>query len=76
SCDEASVAKVRAFMGAGQEAKQLLGDGCSREELRQRASAAGRRKLWDGWCGHLSPASSRGGRRGGGAAWGMRLAGS
>jgi hypothetical protein len=62
SCDEASVAKVHTFMRAGQEAKRLLGAGCGREELRQRASAAGLRKLWDGWCGFLGPASSRGGR--------------
>jgi hypothetical protein len=75
SCDEASVAKVKAFIAAGQETKRLLAEGCDREELRQHASAAGQAKLWDGWCGYLGPGSSRGGRVGGGGEWGMKATG-
>ncbi|MBU0608983.1 MAG: uroporphyrinogen decarboxylase family protein [Armatimonadetes bacterium] len=75
-CDEVSVAKARAFMRAGAEAKAFLEAGGGREELRQRASAAGRETLWDGWCGFLGPNSPRGGRPGGASAWGMRCAGS
>ncbi len=74
-CDDASVVKVEAFMAAGREATRLLGEGCSREELRQRASAAGREKLWEGWCGYLGPDSSRGGRRGPAIAWGISATG-
>lgn len=62
SCQEAYHPKVRAFIAAAREAKELLDGGCSREELRQRASAAGREKLWDGWCGYLGPNSTRGGK--------------
>ena len=75
-CDEVSVAKARAFMRAGAETKAFLEAGGGREELRQRASAAGREKLWDGWCGFLGPHSPRGGRPGSASAWGMRCAGS
>lgn len=70
-CDDASVPKVQAFMRAGKEARQLLGEGCSREELRQRASEEGRRKLWEGWCGYLGARSAQAGS----AAWGMKAAG-
>lgn len=62
-CTEAGAAKVQAFIRAGEETKTLLDSGCSREELRQRASASGREKLWEGWCGYNGPKSSRGGAR-------------
>jgi len=75
SCAEASVGKVQAFIRAGQEAQRLLGAGGGREELRQRASAAGRARLWDGWCGFLGPASTRGGCRRDDAPQGMKAAG-
>lgn len=60
-CNEPHVRKVEAFLEAAADAKAALDAGCSREELRDRASAAGRAKLWEGWCGYLGPRSSRGG---------------
>jgi hypothetical protein len=73
AANETAIPKVLAFAKAGHETTQLLGEGCPREELRQRASAASRAKLWDGWCGYLGPQSSRGGRaKPGGSVWGMR----
>jgi hypothetical protein len=62
-CDEATAAKVQAFLRAGREAQELVAKGCSREAIGQRVSPEGRAKLWDGWCGFLSPRSSRGGAR-------------
>ncbi|MEN6302981.1 MAG: hypothetical protein ABFD96_09670 [Armatimonadia bacterium] len=62
-CTEANAAKVQAFIRAGKETKALLEQGCSREELGQRVSPAGREKLWDKWCGYNGPQSSRGGAR-------------
>lgn len=60
-CNQDGVAKVQAFIRAAQEAKRLIDEGVSREEIGQLVSPAGREKLWDGWCGYLSPKSSRGG---------------
>lgn len=60
-CNEECVAKVHAFIRAGKEAKRLLAEGCSREELGQRVSPEGQENLWDAWCGYASPSSSRGG---------------
>ncbi len=60
-CNQEDVAKVHAFIRAGKEAKRLLESGCTREEIGERVSPAGKEKLWDGWCGFLSPKSSRGG---------------
>ena len=75
SANEACLPQVQAFLRAGQEAKGLLEGGCSRAELRQRVSAVGQSKLWDGWCGYLGPASTRGGRGVAGRTdWGMRAA--
>lgn len=62
-CNEATVPKVQAFIRAAEEATALVAQGCSREEIAQRVSPAGREKLWGGWCGFLSPVSSRGGAR-------------
>ncbi|NDK15357.1 MAG: hypothetical protein COY42_34985 [Armatimonadetes bacterium CG_4_10_14_0_8_um_filter_66_14] len=62
-CNDAGVAKVHAFIRAGKEATRLVAEGCTREELGQRVSAAGRAKLWEGWCGYLSPESTRGGKQ-------------
>lgn len=62
-CNEETVPKVHAFIRAAKEAKQLLDDGCPREELGQKVSPEGRAKLWDQWCGFLSERSSRGGAR-------------
>ncbi len=59
-CNEDGVAKVHAFLSAAKDARQLIAAGCSREEIGQRVSAEGRRKLWDRWCGFNSPLSSRG----------------
>jgi hypothetical protein len=72
--DAASVPKVQAFIQAGKEAKSLLGSGCPRDELRQRVSPRGQQTLWDGWCGYLGGASTRGGRRAAAIPWGMRAA--
>jgi hypothetical protein len=75
TANEATVPKVQAFLRAGQEAKRLLDGGCSRMALRERVSPAGRSMLWEGWCGYLGPASTRGGRPAvGGGDWGMRVA--
>jgi hypothetical protein len=63
TCNEESVPKVHAFIGAAKEAKRLIDEGCSRQEVGQRVSPEGRAKLWDQWCGYLSPMSSRGGAR-------------
>ncbi|NPV48901.1 MAG: hypothetical protein HPY69_18320 [Armatimonadetes bacterium] len=62
-CNEATVPKVEAFIRAAKEAQALLTAGCSRSEIAQRVSPAGRDKLWDAWCGYLGPRSSRGGAR-------------
>jgi hypothetical protein len=62
-CNEESVPKVHAFIRAAKEAKRLVAEGCPREEIGQRVSPEGRAKLWDQWCGYLSPLSSRGGAR-------------
>ena len=60
-CNEQGVAKVHAFIRAGREAKRLVNEGCSREEIGDRVSPAGRETLWDGWCGYASALSTRGG---------------
>ena len=60
-CDDIHVQKVHAFIRAAKEAKQLVVEGCPLSELADRVSPEGRRKLWEGWCGFLSPRSSRGG---------------
>ena len=62
-CEPETVPKVHAFIGAAKEAKRLLDEGCTREELAQRVSPEGRARLWDAWCGYLGPRSSRGGAR-------------
>jgi hypothetical protein len=62
-CNDDGVAKVHAFIRAGKEAKRLVAEGCSREEIGQIVSAEGKQKLWEGWCGYLSPESTRGGKR-------------
>lgn len=64
SCNPEMVTKIEAFIRAAKEAEAFLNEGGSREELRQRVSPAGREKLWDAWCGHLGPKSSRGGATG------------
>jgi hypothetical protein len=64
-CNEESVPKVHAFIRAAKEAKRMVDEGCPREEVGQRVSPEGRAKLWDQWCGYLSPLSSRGGARAG-----------
>lgn len=64
TCDEKGVAMIQAFIAAGKEARQLLADGCPREELRAHVSTEGRAKLWERWCGYKGPLSSRGGARG------------
>ena len=63
TCNAESVPKVHAFIRAAKEAKQLIDEGCSRDEIAQRVSTEGRAKLWDQWCGYLSLRSSRGGAR-------------
>jgi hypothetical protein len=62
-CNHETVLKVEAFVKAAKQAKALLEAGGSREELRDYVSAEGREKLWESWCGFLSPTSSRGGAR-------------
>jgi hypothetical protein len=62
-CNDSGVAKVHAFIRAGKEAKRMVEQGCTREEIAERVSHEGRRKLWEGWCGYLGPQSTRGGRR-------------
>jgi len=62
-CNDDGVSKIHAFIAAAKEAKRLFDGGCSREEIGQRVSPEGKAKLWDGWCGYLSPKSSRGGGR-------------
>lgn len=60
-CNEEGIAKVHAFVRAGKEAKRLVAEGCSREEIGQRVSREGQETLWDAWCGFASSLSSRGG---------------
>ncbi len=76
TCDEASIRKTFAFIRAAKEAKQLLEEGMSREQLRERASEAGRTKLWESWCGYLGPNSTRGAglqqEKKSSGAWGMK----
>ncbi|MBI3922047.1 MAG: hypothetical protein HY318_11570, partial [Armatimonadetes bacterium] len=62
-CNNDGVEKVHAFIRAAKEAKRMLDEGIHREEIGERVSTEGRRKLWDEWCGYLSPKSSRGGQR-------------
>lgn len=40
------VRKVQAFREAGEQAQRLLAQGCSRQELGTRVSAAGRKRFW------------------------------
>ena len=62
-CNPQMVERVHAFIAAGKEAKQQVADGAGREELGQRVSSQGREKLWNRWCGFLSPESTRGGAK-------------
>ncbi len=62
-CSAETVPKVLAFVRAAREAKEMVERGASSEELRERVSPEGREKLWERWCGYLSPLSSRGGAR-------------
>ncbi len=62
-CTSDGVEKVHAYLRAAKETKQLIEAGCSREEIGERVSAEGKEKLWEAWCGFLSPLSSRGGAR-------------
>ncbi|MEI6503563.1 MAG: hypothetical protein WCP21_21335 [Armatimonadota bacterium] len=64
TCNDKGVTMIHAFIAAGKEAKLLLDEGCSREELRDRVSAEGKARLWERWCGYNGPLSSRGGARG------------
>ena len=50
-CTDEGVAQTHAFIRAAKEAKGLVEEGASREEIGERVSAEGRAKLWDGWCG-------------------------
>lgn len=61
-CRDDGPQKVRTFIAAAKEAKRLFDEGMRREGIGERVSAEGRRKLWDEWCGSLSPLSTRGGR--------------
>lgn len=63
-CNNEGVAKVHAFVRAAKEAKRMMDAGASRYQVGQRVSPEGKEKLWDCWCGYLSPKSSRGGWRG------------
>lgn len=62
-CEARGVAQTEAFIRAGKEARRLLEEGCSREEIGQRVSPEGREKLWERWCGYRGPLSTRGGAR-------------
>jgi hypothetical protein len=46
-CDEQSAEKVRAFIKAAKQAKQLIGRGASRQELRMYIGKQGRKKIWE-----------------------------
>lgn len=48
-CDEATSAKVKAFIKAGREATEHLAEGATRADLAARVSPAGRLKFWDHW---------------------------
>jgi hypothetical protein len=50
-CQNSDAEKVRAFIAAAKQAKKLLDDGASREEISQRVSPAGRKKFWAHWLG-------------------------
>lgn len=62
-CNEEGAAKVRTFIAAAKEVKQLFEAGASREALGQMVSPEGKAKLWEGWCGYNSPQSTRGGAK-------------
>jgi len=46
-CDEQTAEKVRAFIKAARQAKQLIGQGASRQELRMYITKQGRKRIWE-----------------------------
>lgn len=62
-CQERNVPKVLAFIEAAKRAQQMISQGATPAEVGALVSPTGRATLWDGWCGFLSPHSTRGGAR-------------
>lgn len=48
-CNEESIRKVHAFIGAAKEAEKMLNEGATREQVGQCVSEAGKKKFWDHW---------------------------
>ncbi len=48
-CEETTAEKVRTFVAAAKEAKQLLDSGVSRKKAGQHVSSGGRKKFWEHW---------------------------
>jgi len=50
-CDEDTAKKVRAFVKAAKETKNLFDKGASRDEIAKRVTPAGKQKFWNNWLG-------------------------
>lgn len=48
-CNEESVKKVHAFIGAAKETEKMLSEGATREQIGQYVSETGKKKFWDHW---------------------------
>ena len=48
-CDETTARKVRGFIEAGKEVKQMIDRGAGREEVGKLVSVAGRKRFWNNW---------------------------
>lgn len=62
-CQDRNVPKVLAFIEAAKRTQQMISEGATPADVGALVSPTGRATLWEGWCGFLSPRSTRGGAR-------------